>query len=81
MPTIFAIAAPPRANVPLIVGSMILGITLLGGIAAFTARETARDDIDSLGDDNALPESPQTPTVFASEPGYAPAARPSTTKD
>jgi MFS family permease len=79
MPTIFAMAAPPGTNVPLIVGSMIFCITVLGGIAAFTARETARLDINDLGHRDVEGATPAVPAVRATQTIPAPVARPSTT--
>jgi len=55
MPAVFAIAAPPGSNVPIIVGSLTLGIAVIATVAAFTARETFRLRTEDLGDRNALP--------------------------
>src|SRR6476620_7837864 len=38
MPAVFAIVAPPGSNVPMIVGSLTLGIAIIATVAAFTAR-------------------------------------------
>jgi MFS family permease len=49
LPALFAIVAPPGSNVPLIVGSLCLGIAVISAIAAFTARETYRVHMNDLG--------------------------------
>lgn len=49
MASLFATFAPPGANVPLIVGSIVLGMGVIGAIAAWTAPETYRI---SLTDEN-----------------------------
>ena len=41
MPAVFAIAAPPGSNVPLIVGSLTLGVAIIAAFAAYTARRIA----------------------------------------
>lgn len=55
MPAVFAIVAPPGSNVPIIVGSLTLGVTIIAAFAAFTARETYRLRLEDLGNRNALP--------------------------
>jgi hypothetical protein len=56
LPTVFAIVAPPgTANVPLIIGAVCLGITLISAIAAFFSRETHRVHLDDLGNNDAVP--------------------------
>jgi MFS family permease len=55
MPAAFAIVAPPGSNVPLIVGSMTFGVTIIAAVAAFTARETYRLRLEDLGNKAALP--------------------------
>ncbi|MBP6716529.1 MAG: MFS transporter, partial [Acidobacteria bacterium] len=54
-PALFALLAPPGSNVPLIVGSITFGITIIAAIAAFSARETYRLRLEDLGDANATP--------------------------
>jgi MFS family permease len=46
---LFAAAAPPGSNVPMIVGSITLGITILCALAAFSAQETYRLHVNDLG--------------------------------
>lgn len=58
MPTVFALVAPPGSNVPLIVGSIIIGIGILASIAAYASRETSRVRLDDLGHKDA-PEVPR----------------------
>jgi MFS family permease len=55
MPAVFAIVAPPGSNVPVIVGSLTLGVTIIAAVAAFTARETYRLRLEDLGNRDALP--------------------------
>ncbi len=49
LPAVFATVAPPGSNVPLIVGSIVLGIAIIAAVAAFTARETYRLHMNDLG--------------------------------
>ena len=56
LPSIFALVAPPgSANVPLVVGSLCFGITVLGAVAAWSARETHRIPLADLGEKDARP--------------------------
>ncbi len=56
LPALFAIVAPPgAANIPLIVGSLALGITAIAAIACFSARETYRIPMKDLGRPDAVP--------------------------
>jgi LacY proton/sugar symporter len=56
LPTVFTIVAPPGStNVPLIIGGLCLGITIIGAIAAWSARETYRVHLNDLGDPDAVP--------------------------
>ena len=56
MPALFATVAPPGApNIPLIVGSLAFGITVIAAIAALSARETYRIHMNDLGNAGALP--------------------------
>ena len=55
MPAVFAIVAPPGSNVPLIVGSLTLGVAIIAAFAAYTARETYRLRLEDLGNRNASP--------------------------
>ncbi|QJY48921.1 MFS transporter [Pseudonocardia broussonetiae] len=49
LPAIFALVAPPESNVPLIVGSLCLGIAIIAAVAAYSARETHRLHMNDLG--------------------------------
>ena len=55
LPAVFTAVAPPGSNVPVIVGSITLGITLIAAAAAFSARETYRLRLEDLGNKNAVP--------------------------
>jgi MFS family permease len=56
LPALFATVAPPgSANIPLTVGAIAFGITVIAAIAAMTARETYRINISDLGNPNAVP--------------------------
>jgi MFS family permease len=49
LPAIFATVAPPGSNVPLIVGSIVLALSIVAAISAYTARETYRLHMNDLG--------------------------------
>jgi hypothetical protein len=56
LPALFATVAPPgSANIPLTVGAIAFGITVIAALAAVTARETYRISIDDLGNPTAIP--------------------------
>ena len=56
LPALFATVAPPgSAHIPLTVGAIAFGITVIAAIAAVTARETYRVTISDLGNPNAVP--------------------------
>ncbi len=56
LPALFATVAPPGStNVPLTVGAIAFGITVIAALAAVTARETYRISIDDLGNPEAVP--------------------------
>jgi len=58
LPSLFAVVAPPgSANVPLTVGSICFGITVIGAIAAWSAKETHRIPLHQLGSPDATPVS------------------------
>lgn len=57
-PTLFAAVAPPgSANVPFVIGSLCLGIMIIGAIAARTAPVTYRIQLNELGTPDAKPVS------------------------
>jgi MFS family permease len=49
LPAVFALVAPPGSNVPLIIGSIVVAITVIAAIAAYSARETYRVHMNDLG--------------------------------
>ncbi|MFZ4289546.1 MFS transporter [Variovorax sp. HJSM1_2] len=56
LPALFVAVAPPgTANIPLVIGSITLAVTLVAAIAAWTARETYRVRMQDLGDPDAVP--------------------------
>jgi hypothetical protein len=56
LPALFAAVAPPGAtNIPMTIGAIAFGITVVAAAAAFSARETYRVHMDDLGDPNAQP--------------------------
>jgi MFS family permease len=56
LPALFAAVAPPgSAHVPLTVGAISFGICAIAAVAAFTARETSRVQLNDLGNRNAVP--------------------------
>jgi len=60
LPALFATVAPPgSANIPLTVGALTFGITVIAAVAAMTARETYRVHINDLGRPGAVPVDKQ----------------------
>jgi MFS family permease len=56
LPALFAFVAPPGAdNIPLMVGSITLAVTVIAALAALSARETYRIQMNDLGNANAAP--------------------------
>src|SRR6476660_49105 len=56
LPALFATVAPPgSAHIPLTVGAIAFGITVIAALAAVSARETYRINIDDLGNPDAVP--------------------------
>ena len=56
LPALFVAVAPPGAtNIPVMIGSITLGVTVIAAIAAWTARETYRVHMNDLGDPHAIP--------------------------
>jgi MFS family permease len=55
LPALFVAVAPPGAtNIPVMIGSITLGVTVIAAIAAWTARETYRVPMNDLGDPQAV---------------------------
>ena len=50
-------APPGSANIPLTIGAITLGITVIAAVAALSARETFRIRINDLGRPDAQPVS------------------------
>jgi hypothetical protein len=56
LPALFATVAPPGStNVPLTIGSITFGVTVIAAVAAWSARETSRIHLNDLGNPNAVP--------------------------
>ena len=56
LPALFATVAPPgAANIPLTVGAITFGVTIIAALAAFSARETYRLHLNDLGHPGTLP--------------------------
>jgi MFS family permease len=56
LPAVFAWVAPPGAdNIPLTVGAITMGITVIAALAALSARETYRIRMSDLGTPDAAP--------------------------
>ncbi len=56
LPALFALAAPPGSTaVPMTVGALAFGVTVIASIAAFSARETHRVHLNDLGNRGAEP--------------------------
>lgn len=56
LPALFAWVAPPGSqNIPMTVGSIAFGVTVIAAAAAWSARETYRVRIDDLGKPDAVP--------------------------
>jgi MFS family permease len=56
LPALFATVAPPGStNVPLIVGSLAFGITIIASISAWSAHETFRIHLNDLDEPGAAP--------------------------
>src|SRR6516165_2634499 len=58
LPALFASVAPPGSNnIPLTIGALAFGITVISALAAMTARETFRIHLNDLGNPGAVPVS------------------------
>ena len=56
LPALFAAVAPPgSSNIPLTVGAITFGVTVIAALAALSARETYRIHMNDLGNVNAVP--------------------------
>ncbi len=56
LPALFATVAPPGSpHIPLTIGTITFGVTIIAAVAAWTARETYRIHLNDLGDPTAVP--------------------------
>jgi MFS family permease len=56
LPSIYAVVAPPGSdNVPIVIGSITFGMTIIAALAALSARETYRIHMNDLGEKDAVP--------------------------
>jgi Na+/melibiose symporter-like transporter len=56
LPALFVAVAPPGAtNIPLTIGALTFGITIISALAVLSARETYRIHMKDLGNPNAVP--------------------------
>ena len=56
LPALFATVAPPGStNVPVMIGSITFGITIISAIAAYSVKETYRIHLNDLGERGARP--------------------------
>lgn len=56
LPMLFAAVAPPGStNIPMVVGSITLAVTVVAALAAWSARETYRVHLNDLGQPDAVP--------------------------
>ena len=55
LPALFATVAPPGStNIPLTIGAITFGVTIIAAVAAWSARETYRIHLNDLGDPDAV---------------------------
>jgi MFS family permease len=60
LPALFAAVAPPgSAHIPLTIGALAFGITIISALAALSARETYRVHLNDLGKADAVPVDKQ----------------------
>jgi MFS family permease len=60
LPALFAAVAPPGSTgIPMTVGAMAFGITIISAIAAYSVRETYRLHLNDLGERGAVPVDKQ----------------------
>jgi MFS family permease len=56
LPAMFATVAPPGStNIPLTIGAITFGVTVISALAALSARETYRIHLNDLGEASAVP--------------------------
>jgi MFS family permease len=60
LPALFATVAPPGStNIPLTIGAITFGVTVIAAVAAMSARETYRIHLNDLGHKGAVPVNKQ----------------------
>jgi MFS family permease len=60
LPALFAAVAPPGStNIPLKIGAITFGLTVIAAVAAMSARETYRIHLNDLGHKGAVPVDKQ----------------------
>lgn len=58
MPALFTSIAPPgSSDIPLVIGTLTFGVTVIVAIAAFSSHETFRARLEDLGNKKAEPIS------------------------
>jgi MFS family permease len=68
LPALFALVAPPGSqNVPLLIGALAFGVTVIASLAAFSARETHRVHLNDLGEPGAQPVDAATYAALRGE--------------
>jgi MFS family permease len=56
LPALFVAAAPPGStNIPITIGAIAFGVTIISAVAAWSARETYRIHLNDLGEPDAVP--------------------------
>jgi Na+/melibiose symporter-like transporter len=56
LPALFATVAPPGStNIPMTIGAITFGVTIISAIAAYSVRETYRIHLNDLGQRSAKP--------------------------
>jgi hypothetical protein len=53
------VAPPGSTNIPLTVGAITFGVTVIAAVAAMSARETYRIHLNDLGHEDAVPVEKQ----------------------
>ncbi|KAA1012889.1 MHS family MFS transporter [Paraburkholderia panacisoli] len=68
LPALFAYVAPPGSNnIPLTIGTITFGITVIAAVTAWSARENYRVKLSDLGQPNAVPIDKQSYEALRAE--------------
>jgi MFS family permease len=68
LPALFAYVAPPGSNnIPLTIGAITFGITVIAAVTAWSARENYRVKLSDLGQPNAVPIDKQSYEALRAE--------------